>query len=253
MITLRGVPRERLTECILYRIIGKIYLLTDMKCMMVMKLDLLRPFEELPYFTIAGFRQLLEDGESRDQQARELLWRWKRAGHILSLKRGVYMTRRFYELHRSDPDFAPAVSAILVPQSYVSLEYVLQQAGILTEATYPVTAVTTRNTRTIENSVGTFTYRHMKRSLYTGFSQREYYGVILDRGSVAKALFDFLYLRPLPRSLRAEDLDLAEDLRLNLDEFSPEDIIEFKRHVEIGDSEKMNFIMDNLRRTVWQP
>jgi predicted transcriptional regulator of viral defense system len=242
-----------LTDCILYRIIGKIYLLSDIKCTMVMKLDLLSPFEELPYFTIAGFRQLLEDGETLDQRAREMLSRWKRAGHILSLKRGVYMTRRFYELHRSDPDFAPAVSAILVPQSYVSLEYVLQQAGILTEATYPVTAVTAKNARTIENSLGTFVYRHMKRSLYTGFSQQEYYGVILHRASVAKALFDILYLRPLPRSFRSDDLDLAEDLRLNLDEFSPGDINDFKRHVEISDSEKMNFILDNLRRTVWQP
>jgi predicted transcriptional regulator of viral defense system len=218
-----------------------------------MKLERLSPVEQLPYFTITGFRQLLEDGESRDQRARELLSRWKRAGYLLSLKRGVYMTRRFYELHRGDPDFAPAVSAILVPQSYVSLEYVLQQAGILTEATYPVTAVTAKNTRTIENSLGAFVYRHIKPSLYNGFSQQEYYGVILHRASVAKALFDFLYLRPLPRSLRAEDLDLAEDLRLNLDEFSPEDINEFKRHVEIGDSEKMNFILDNLRRAVWQP
>ena len=77
--------------------------------------------------------------------------------------------------------------------------------------------------------------------------------MILHRASEAKALFDYLYLRPLPRSLRAEDLDQAEDLRLNLDEFSPEDINEFKRHVEISDSEKMNFILDNLRRTVWQP
>jgi predicted transcriptional regulator of viral defense system len=221
--------------------------------MMAMKLDLLSPFEKLPYFTIAGFKQLLNDGETLDRRAREMLSRWKRAGYILSLKRGVYMTRRFYELHRGDADFAPAVSAILVPQSYVSLEYVLQQAGILTEATYPITAMTTKNTRTIENSLGAFVYRHIKPSLYTGFSQQEYYSVILHRASVAKALFDFLYLRSLPRNLRTEELDLAEDLRLNLDDFSPEDINEFKRHVEISDSEKMNFILENLRRTVWQP
>jgi len=218
-----------------------------------MKLDLLKPFERLPYFTIAGFKHLLEDGETLDQRARELLSRWKQAGYILSLKRGVYMTRRFYELHRTDPEFAPAVSAILVPQSYLSLEYVLQQAGILTEATYPVTAATTKNTRTIENSLGTFVYRHIKPSLYTGFSQQEYYGVILHRASLAKALFDFLYLRPLPRGLRTNKLDLAEDLRLNLDESSPEGRNEFKMYVEISESEKMNFILDNLRRTVWQP
>lgn len=218
-----------------------------------MKLDLLKPFEQLPYFTIAGFKQILNGDERVDQRARELLSRWKRAGHILSLKRGVYMTRRFYELHRSDAEFAPAVSAVLVPQSYLSLEYVLQQAGILTEATYPVTAVTAKNTRTIENSLGTFIYRHIKASLYTGFSQGEYYGVIYFRASVAKALFDYLYLRPLPRSLRSRDLTLAEDLRLNLEDFSRQDRNQFASYMDSSDSEKMNFILENLRRTTWRP
>jgi predicted transcriptional regulator of viral defense system len=218
-----------------------------------MKLDLLKPFEQIPYFTIAGFRQIIGGGEKVDPRARELLSRWKQAGHILSLKRGVYMTRRFYELRRADPDFTPAVSAVIFPQSYLSLDYVLQQAGILTEATYPVTAVTTRNTRTIINSLGTFDYRHIKKPLYLGFNQKYYYGVIFYRATIAKALFDFFYLRPFSRDFQLRDLELAKDLRLNLGDLAPEDQDQFNMYVEISGSKKMNYVLNNLRRTVWQP
>lgn len=44
---------------------------------------------------------------------------------------GVYMTRRFYELHGPDSDFAPMVCSTLIPQSYLSLEYILQRRAIL--------------------------------------------------------------------------------------------------------------------------
>jgi hypothetical protein len=196
----------------------------------------------------------LSDGSGKDpQRARELLHRWSRAGHIIPLKRGVYMTHRFYEAHRTDANFAPAISAILIPLSYVSLEYVLQRAGILTEATYPITAITTKNTGTIQNQTGTFVYRHIKPPLYTGYHQERYYGVIFYRASVAKALFDYLYLRPLPRQLRTRDIDLAEDLRLNLEDFSLDAIEELEAYIQLSASEKMNYILDNLRRNVWRP
>ncbi len=129
----------------------------------------------------------------------------------------------------------------------------LQQAGVLAEATYPVTAVMVKNTRTFHNALGTFVYKHIKPSLYSGFHQEVYFGVMFYRASVAKALFDYLYLRPLPRSLRFHALNLAEELRLTLDGFSPQSRLEFASYVESSASEKMQFIWENFRKTVWQP
>ena len=217
-----------------------------------MKRHLLEPFERMPYFTLIGFMQMagMEAGEA--QRARALLSRWKQGGHIITLKRGVYMTRLFYELHRNQAAFTPAVSTILLPQSYVSLEYVLQRAGILTEVTYPVSAVTTKNTRTIQNDLGTFVFRHIQPEFYTGFSQESFHGIIYHLASVPKALFDFFYLRPLPRPVRTRDFNLAEDLRLNLDDWPGEAREAFAGFVESSGSEKMRYIFDNLRRNVWQ-
>jgi hypothetical protein len=144
------------------------------------------------------------------------------------------------------------VSAILIPQSYLSLEYILQLSAILTEMTYPVTAVTLKQTRVFENKLGTFTYRNIKAELYKGYTFTEYLGIPIARATVAKALFDFLYLRPWKSNQRLAGYNLAEDLRLNLEDFSENDQVEFATFVEISNSKKMERILNNLRKTVWQ-
>lgn len=218
-----------------------------------MRIDLLKPFEKIPYFTIAGFKQVLNASESDTQRVRAMLSRWVKMGHIIRLKNGIYMTRRFFELHQNQASFTPAVSAIILPQSYVSLEYVLQRAGVLSEVTYTTTAVTSKNTKGIKNPLGTFIYRHIKPPLYIGFNPEFFFGLIFNQATVAKALFDYFYLRPLPRSLQTHKINLAGELRLNLGELSTDLKDEFEHYIEISDSPKMQFIHANLRRTIWQP
>lgn len=223
-----------------------------------MRYSILSPFERLPYFTIEGFRQIAGEEIHDDAHARMALYRWVKAGHLIALKRGVYMHRRFYERHRQETAFSAVVSAILLPQSYLSLEYVLQQHEILTELTYPITAITIKNTRSIVNSLGTFTYRHIQPDLYQGFRILEAYGIPYAQASVAKALFDYLYLRPLPADLAPLHYNLAEELRLNLDEFSPDERAEFIDTianigmVKMGHM-KMRRILKNLEYHVWRP
>jgi predicted transcriptional regulator of viral defense system len=217
-----------------------------------MKPELLIPFESMPYFTIEGFRQATGT-ESPDQVVRNLLYRWAKAGHLLQLKNGVYMTRRFYEQHRGDYLFSAAISAILIPQSYLSLEFILQRHNLLTEVTYPITCITTKVTRRIVNEIGTYWYRNIRPDLYRGFTISEYFGIRVAEATLGKALFDYLYLRPLPTTYRSKKLNLAEELRLNLDELSAPDRNEFSRFVEESQSRKMNYILNNFRSKVWHP
>jgi hypothetical protein len=216
---------------------------------------ILASFERLPYFTVEGFRQLAGNEVSTAAHARTTLYRWVKAGHLITLKKGVYMHVRFYERHHQEPDFSAMVSAILQPQSYLSLESVLQDHEILTEITYPVTAITPKNTRTIINNLGTFVYRHIQPDLYRGFRMTEAHGIPIAIASPAKALFDYLYLRPLAGSL--SQANLAEELRLNLDEFSSIDRREFSEYVLASNPAKMGGvkmrrILTNLEKTVWR-
>jgi predicted transcriptional regulator of viral defense system len=222
-----------------------------------MKYTLLSAFERLPYFTIDGFRQIAGDDAIDDARARIALSRWVKAGHLIALKKGVYMHRRFYEQHRQEAAFAPVVSSILLPQSYLSLENVLQQHNILTEITDPVTAITIKNTRTIVNLLGTFVYRHIKPDLYYGFQIMEAYGVPYAQAPAAKALFDYLYLRTLPADLDPAHYNLAEELRLNLEEFTREEQEEFTKYVLKSEATrwggaKMRHILNNLEAHVWR-
>lgn len=217
-----------------------------------MRNELLTPFEGMPYFTIEGFRQIA-GMDSPDQVVRNSLYRWVKAGHLLQLKKGVYMTRRFYEQHRGDYLFSAAVSAILIPQSYVSLEFILQRHNLLTEVTYPITCMTLKVTRRIVNEIGTYWYRNIRPDLYRGFTITEYFGIRVAQATLGKALFDYLYLRPLPAAYRSMKLNLAEELRLNLEELSRADRDEFSRFVEESQSRKMNYILNNFRSKVWLP
>ena len=162
------------------------------------------------------------------------------------------MTRRFYEQHRQDVAFSLAVSAIILHHSYVSLEYVLQQHNLLTEVTYPVTCITPKNTRTITNEIGVFWYRNIRVDLYSGFVLSEYFGVRYASASLSKALFDYLYLRPIPAAFRSLKINLAEELRLNLDELDETARREFAGFVESSASKKMQEILENFRMNSWQ-
>lgn len=218
-----------------------------------MKSTILSSFENLPYFTVEGFLQISGEAVAGSSHAHIALHRWAKAGHIISLKKGVYMHRRFYERHRQEAAFSSVVSAILLPQSYLSLEYVLQQHSILTEVTYPVTAVTLKNTRLITNSLGTFSFRHLRLDLYNGFQIAEAFGVPYAQASPPKALFDYLYLRPLPVSISYRRFNLAEGLRLNLDDFTPAEQAEFAGYVAASGGHKMPSILKNLENNVWRP
>jgi hypothetical protein len=217
-----------------------------------MKITTLSALDSFPYFTIEAVKQLLGDESAAAGTIQTALYRWMKTGQIIQLKKGVYMTRRFFENHRADADFAPMVSAVLIPQSYLSLEYILQRNAILTEMTYPVSAITLKQTRVFENRLGTFTYRNIKEDLYTGFTISETLGIPFAQATLAKALFDTLYFRPWRGKGQPASYDLAEDLRLNLENFSTKDQNEFATFVGMSKSRKMDQILKNLRKTVWR-
>lgn len=213
-----------------------------------MNLSSLSSFESLPYFTIEAVKQLLGEDSAAAGTVQTALYRWMKSGQIIQLKKGVYMTRRFFDLHKSDVDFMPAISAILIPQSYTSLEFILQRYGILTETTYPISAITIKQPRVIENKIGSFAYRHIKENLYHGFTFSDFFGIPFAQAIVSKALFDYFYFR-----VQNTSVDIAEDLRLNLEEITETSRAEFGGFVEMSKSRKMSEIYTNLRKTIWRP
>ncbi len=61
--------------------------------------------------------------------------------------------------------------------------------------------------------------------------------------SIGKALFDYLYLKPIPRAMRAKGVSLANELRLNLSSLSQRNKQTFEEFVQLSQSEKMMKIL----------
>ena len=217
-----------------------------------MKKQILESLDRLHYFSIESFMQIADLTENEKAKARNLLSRAVKANQIIRLKNGLYITRNFYERFHQDARFQPVISQIINPYSYVSSLYILQKENIIPEAVYSVTAVTQKNTSTFSNLTGTYTYQSLKGNLYLGYSFQEFADHPYYLATKAKALFDYLYLKPIPRSYRKKSVFLSADLRLDLDNFNEEDKEEFRSYVQISESEKMNMVYENMEIYSWQ-
>jgi predicted transcriptional regulator of viral defense system len=116
-----------------------------------------------PFFDLATAVQL--SGENR-AQVRTQLYRWARAGKILPLRRGMYA---FADRYRKAPINPAELSNHLYRPSYLSGHWALGYYGMIPEAVFMFTSVTTRVPRRFENALGMFEYRHIKQSAFFGY------------------------------------------------------------------------------------
>ena len=188
--------------------------------------------ELLPYFNIQTASLVLEKGGLNLYRQIERL---VKSGYFLCLKSGLYVTKTFWDRNINNRAvYGQQIANTLRAPSYLSLEYVLAQNGLIPEAINTYTSITLKTSRSYQNFLGTFMYSNIKDSLFCGFFQ----GV----ASKAKALFDLLYLK---KNINPNyKLELSEGLRINWNNFSKADLKEFKRLCVIAKSTKMNRIAE---------
>lgn len=141
------------------------------------------------------------------------LSRWTSAGRLIALRRGVYALAPLYGRRTPHPF---EIANLLCRPSYVSLESALSFHGLLPEAVFVTTSVTTARGATYDTPLGGFDYRHVSPALMWGYRTERVSG---DRGAEAlvarpeKALLDLVYLRhgsdesAFLRQLRLERLE----------------------------------------------
>lgn len=119
---------------------------------------------------------------------RFLLYRLKKGGYIVSVKRGLYKLS-----NEQIPDLY--IANKLYTPSYVSLEFALSYHGVIPETVYEITSVTTKATRRFETIGKVFSYRKIKRSAYTGYEIQKQKGLSFNIANADKAFVDLNYLR----------------------------------------------------------
>lgn len=173
-----------------------------------MKKIILNQLELLPFFTkrgLSAFENIHSEALNQNMK------RWVKSGLLIRLKNGLYVTKTFLDRSHVDSTYPELLANTLVFPSYLSMEYVLQKHGLLTETTYAITSATTKSTRRYTNAIGTFQYRTLSKNLYFGFETRRCGKNVIVEASLAKALFDYLYLR-LPH---LHDRTALDELRIN--------------------------------------
>jgi len=126
-----------------------------------------------------------------DAAIRTSLYRFKKTGRLLELRRGLYA---FPERYRKVTLTGPAVANALYQPSYLSTLWALSFYGVIPEKTVVYTSVTPRQTKRFENSLGSFFYRSLQTSLFTGFGTESIMGTPVRIATPEKALLDLMYL-----------------------------------------------------------
>ncbi|SRR6056297_795557 len=148
---------------------------------------------------------------------------WSSKGYISKLKNGIYIVNK--EKNNTSPAH---IAFRLYQPSYLSLERVLFDIGLIPEVVNNYTSITTRAGRRYSNDMGNFVYRHVKKDLFFGYYKAFEGGLPYLVAYPEKALVDFLYLN----SHNLDSRDDIEELRFNeeeLKELDQERVYEFAR------------------------
>jgi predicted transcriptional regulator of viral defense system len=150
---------------------------------------------------------LILSGNVDPTDVRRQLSRWKDAGKIYQVRRGLYCLAPPFQKVNPHPFI---VANRMVPASYVSLQSALAYFGLIPEHVPVTTSVTTSRPNHWETLLGIFDFRHIQVDFFDGYQ-------FIDLGerqkafiaTPEKALLDLVYLEPA-----GDTLDYLVELRL---------------------------------------
>ncbi len=115
---------------------------------------------------------------------------WQRQDYLVKIRKGFY----YVDDLRGETSPIILASKIYFP-SYVSMESALGYYGIIPEAVFSTTSVTTRKAKSFMNEYfGKFSYKKIKKEAFGGFVTQQEKNVSFNLALPEKALVDFFYL-----------------------------------------------------------
>jgi len=136
---------------------------------------------------------LLLAGKVNPASLQVQLTRWKEAGKVLQLRRGLYVVAPPYQKGKPHPF---AIANHMARASYVSCQSALAYYGLIPEYTPVTTSITTLRPGIWKNPLGIYDFRHIKPSLFFGYRMTDLgNGQRAFVATVEKALLDLIYLQ----------------------------------------------------------
>jgi len=141
---------------------------------------------------------------------KQRLSEWQKKGYIKKIRQGFYI---FSDLEMNEVMLFTIANRIYEP-SYVSLEMALSIYGLIPEAVYSITSVTSQRTKKLKTPIGNFIYQHVRPKLLFGYQLREHYGHHYKIAEIEKAVLDYFYF-----NAKMNDEGSFMGLRFNVSEF----------------------------------
>ncbi len=199
--------------------------------MIIEKID-----QNIPFVRKDNFRLLFPD--IKDGSFDQNIKNWLKKGKLIALKRGLYVFSGFWNKCQDKDGYLNYLSSIVYQPSYISRETILARHGLLSEAVYGISAVSSKTSRTFTSKIGIFSYSKIKRSLFTGFEERSFLGNKYYVATLGKALFDYLYY--YKRRLKEINKQTIVELRINFEVMEKKDWREFEQYLKIAACKKLN-------------
>ncbi len=179
-----------------------------------------KKIEELPFFETKELRVVLENEFTGSMLIN--LRNWVKKGHLIMLRRGLYAVAE--DVKKMD---SMVFATKMYQPSYVSMEMALFFYGIIPEAVFTVTSVTTRKTKQFNTQLGNFSYQKIKKEAFGGYETKTNEKISFNMALPEKAMVDFFYLK---RNILNGDLEQFQGYRFNEDfAFDAEKLLYFAR------------------------
>ena len=160
------------------------------------------------------------------------LYEWQNKNYIKKIRQGFYI---FSDFEINEQVLFLIANRIYGP-SYVSLEMALSLYGLIPEAVYSITSVTTQKTKTLKTPVGNFIYRCIKPELMFGYELQEHNGHRYKIAEMEKAVLDYLYFNS-----KIDNEESFAGLRFNAVEFREKaDMKKFNKYLLAFDNKALS-------------
>lgn len=196
-------------------------------------LDFKNYFQGFPVISINEIRKIEPNFDLRR------LSEWQAKGYIKKIIKGFYF---FTDTNLNDY-FLYAISNQINRPSYISLETAFSYYNFIPEAVFSVTAVTTKKTNNFNTGIGSFSYRHIKKTLFFAYDVIEIDKKLKFKiAEPEKAILDFLYLNTSINSL-----DDIKGLRLSKEALREKlNLEKLKVYLKVFQSKKLELRIEIL-------
>lgn len=191
-----------------------------------------------------GFRELFIDGVAFTVRQVKLMlptfnmsniYRWVEKGYLTKLRNGCYAFTECVGGGR----YNYFLSQFIYRPSYVSLQTALSFYGLIPEAVFSTTAVSTLKTISFQNNLSTFAYQSISTKLFWGYNRftMKNTSQSYNMASLEKAILDYLYLNPFYKS-EQDFIDLRFDDYIMQDVLDQEKLLSYTERFGVSSLSK---------------